>query len=63
MLVERIEEANSDRVHALVSAGVIPGRTLTDVVVSSSAETVTFLADDVRQSIGSALAASVLVRP
>jgi DtxR family Mn-dependent transcriptional regulator len=60
--IERIEEASTERVGALSGLGLVPGRTLSSVEASASAETVSFVDADGRRSIGTGLASSVLVR-
>jgi DtxR family Mn-dependent transcriptional regulator len=60
--VDRLEEGNRERLEALASAGVQPGRVLTDVRVSTAAGMVVFTVDGQERAISSALAGSVLVR-
>ncbi|MES1246290.1 MAG: iron dependent repressor, metal binding and dimerization domain protein [Actinomycetota bacterium] len=60
--VDRLEEGNSDRLHALADAGIEPGRTLADVRLSTAAGVVSFRVDGRERAISATLAGSVLVR-
>lgn len=60
--VDRLQEGNRERLHALDDAGIRPGSVLTDVEVHPAADLVSFTADDGREAISVSLAGSVLVR-
>jgi DtxR family Mn-dependent transcriptional regulator len=60
--VDRLEEGNRERLHALDDAGIRPGSVLTDVELHAAADLVSFTGDDGREAISVSLAGSVLVR-